>query len=422
MKKLLNYLRNLFTREIAAANGADPSTSSGQPEAAAANAEQLPACLPMDEAAPEVAAANGQDGWMRILPYGVYKHASVGDQVFDRAAVNRISSHLKGTWAKVKQVLSYFTGTDASLPVYNGHPDDAQFAANGHNDWNQYARVPEIEARDDGMWARVIYNDLGRQLLASGKKLYFSPRFLGTPAANGKYYPNKISSFGLFPNPNIREAAAANAETTTTTTMNPLLKVLLGLLGVNDEQTAAANANAEGAENSEAVTKVKGILAEAAKVPQLQTDIAAANGKVTTLTTERDTANGKVTSLTSERDAANAALEAGAEAIITAKVKDGAIPEANRAAWKGQFKANFVSAANGILGVKANQALNTETQTGGAGAQRETAASNAKAEFGKRVEEIMTEKKLSRNKAHAHARLHDGKGKTLYEVAYGAKG
>lgn len=392
-------------RVRAAANGAMEDED-------AANAKLVTASLEEAGETPVLCAANAADGWIKLMPYNTYPHPVVGPQVVNKDTVEQMAANLRGAWAKVKQVLSYFTGVSAALPVYNGHPDDPHFAANGHNDWNTYARVPEVQAREDGMWINVQYEDLGRKLLASGQKLYFSPRWAGRAAANGDFLPRKLLSFGLFPNPNIKEAAAANAQTQTT--MNPLLKAILAALGFNNEQaTTAANAQADAVETSEPLKKLNDLVTNAGKVAGLQTDLTAANGKVDKLTTDLATAK------TAQSDAETkltTVSNAARDGLIALAIEDARLPKADEAKWKGEFDKDFVTAANGLRALKRGTALKTAAKTRDLSQGRDVAVSNAADKFNDIVARIRKENpKLTRDQAWARAKK-DPEGKAAYEL------
>jgi len=333
---------------------------------------------------PLLTAVNATDGWINLLPYGDYPHPDVGVQVVDHESGELMSNALKGAFQKVKQFFAWAVGASAALPVYNGHPDDPHMAANGHTDMNVYGRVPEVEAREDGIWIKQLWNDSGRALLNSGKKLYYSPRWSMRWLSNGRAQPVRLISLGLTTNPNIPTAAAANAKKNihTTPIMNPLLKALLAALGLTDEQAnTAANAKADAVETSEALTKVKGVLTEAAKVPQLNTDLTTANNKVIALTGDLDTANKAKTKAEGELTTANTQLtnvsNAAANGLIDFAIEHGRIPAADKADWQKKFTANFVETANALKAIKPNTAIRTQSQTGKLGAQRGEEASNA---------------------------------------------
>jgi hypothetical protein len=323
-----------------------------------------------DGTQPVLSAANAQDGWLRIVPWGEYpngRHRQQVDAEGGAAMVNAMSS----ARAKVKKVFAWFTGANAALPVHLGHPDDPHFAAHGHKDKTQYASVPEMETRDDGLYGRVLYNEDGRKLLAAGRKLFFSPRWAMRELANGNFRPVEMLSLGLTPHPNIREAAAANQKTIT---MKPILKAIASLLGLaaTDEQlTAAANATAGGETpplQTEIEHAVRDLKTKAEKADASETAAANARAEATTLTAERDAARegqkkaeGDVTAAnaraTQAETAAATTRKKAATELVNAALEAGRITKKEQPDWQQKFEANFETAANELSKIKVGAAL-----------------------------------------------------------------
>lgn len=321
-------------------------------------------------------AANASDEtaapeWMRLAAYGDHPYGAVDVQVFDRAGAEDLARRFKAT---ANGLLGRILRSNPRRPVYAGHPDHPAFSAQGHDDFTLRGEIEDLEAREDGLYAKTKFSSAGRELLAGGEKLYWSPRWVTaklTRAGPKAYWqPHKLLSAGLVATPNIHGSAANAAQINDDQgDQMELLKKMLVALGYTAEQAEAIASGAEGAPTAaEVLGKMKPAPKEEDKKPEEKEKLDAANAaRVTaeaattaaladlanertgraTLIVERAMEDGrlvaadreaKIVELSGSKDFANAAT-----ALLTqAKV----LPSGGRADKLGKRKGEMADMAN----------------------------------------------------------------------------
>lgn len=280
----------------------------------------------------DISAANeyraDEKGWIQISPYGEFPHPK-GLQVFQRSDADKIVQ----AYNSIRNMGRRLFG----LPLYKGHPDADKAS---YPDDGAYARIKELDAREDGLYGRAEFSANGKALITDGVYDGHSPywRFEHDKTRRGVIRPVELISVGLTNFPNIPvnpiTAAALNEEQN----MNEYLKKLAKLMGLDE---AAANEAAIEAQIAKAMTAMNEIgqvrtkLTEAeGKVTTLTTDLTAANTALTTAKAEAVTEKGKVTALTTERDtAANSyklEREARTKMILDTAINSTALTQAEK--------------------------------------------------------------------------------------------
>lgn len=204
-----------------------------------------------------VQAKVGEDGFVRIAEYGAHPYGPDHVQDFTRASAESIVRRFR---AAANSIVRAVFRTNPFKPVFHGHPDHPDFSAAGHDDWELLARITDMQARDDGLYVRPDFTDAGNAALASGQKLWWSPRWLTElTAIRGKTHhwtPFKLVSAGLTPTPNIYGSAANSRPATQPDnptppnphhTMPSWIKNLIARLGYTADQANAAAENKDGA-------------------------------------------------------------------------------------------------------------------------------------------------------------------------------
>lgn len=133
--------------------------------------------------------------WVMLAPYGRWPNASVGMQVFNEKDAANICKEFDSTIAAPEKVLG--------LPWYVGHPDHDAFAGKaGHGDKSAKGRIKGMQARGDGLWARVKWNDDGSKLIANeayhGHSVNWRMR-----RVDGEWHPIFVRSVGFTNDPQI---------------------------------------------------------------------------------------------------------------------------------------------------------------------------------------------------------------------------
>ena len=149
-------------------------------------------------------------GWLLLAPYGEtpYWHEEKPGgggtpfrQVFTRAQGERMASAFNTLAARKG-------GKFRGLPIYAGHPDadPARWP-----DERRLGGVVGVEAREDGLYVRAAWNDLGEQNRAQGYLVYPSPAWLydaRAARASGVIAPDELRSVGLTNTPRLPDVPA----------------------------------------------------------------------------------------------------------------------------------------------------------------------------------------------------------------------
>ena len=324
--------------------------------------------------------AHGAGGWVLLAPYGNWPNAD-GLQKFERSDAEAIV----GNFNSFANTVARFMG----LPWYVGHPDHPSFAAR-FKDTASKGRIKQLEAREDGLWANVKWNDEGKKLISEeafhGHSVNWKVRRDGAG-----WRPVSLKSVGFTNEPNIPVPPILVAnQKQTMNILQKLLKLLglaedakedqieqvansvvarasiydklLALVGLTDaekrktsateianthkddglvthifavegrEAAAVANVATLTAERDAANTKLLEIEPKANKLPTVEGELTLANGKVSTLET----------TFANER-------KHRIELLIANGIRDGKISPATKSEWEKEF-ANAFDATLAKLG------------------------------------------------------------------------
>jgi len=135
------------------------------------------------------------DGWVQLTPCGEYPHRGAGvTQVIDRKACDAMVADFDGRKADEN-----FPGVLVDFDHFSLDTDKPSEAAG----W-----VTDLEARDDGLWARVRWSDSGLAAVQGGRFRLVSPVFPAPDACEdlggGRIRPLALVSVALTNEPNIR--------------------------------------------------------------------------------------------------------------------------------------------------------------------------------------------------------------------------
>lgn len=127
-----------------------------------------------------------------LAPYGDWPNAQ-GLQRFRKDDAVNIVNEFKSLASLPQRVLG--------LPWYVGHPDHDAFKAD-YKDKTAKGRIKKLEARDDGLWANVRWNDEGKSLIKAeafhGHSVNWRMRQNG-----GAWSPFSLKSVGFTNEPQI---------------------------------------------------------------------------------------------------------------------------------------------------------------------------------------------------------------------------
>jgi phage I-like protein len=284
------------------------------------------------------AVAIGDSEWLKLSPYfeGDYWEQE-GKQ-----------------WKKYRQVVSKTHGEklvtafnavrDESgerfrgLPIYRGHPDaDPQ----RWPDERRLGGVMAIEAREDGIYAKVAWNDEGERNRQQGYLVYPSPAWpydLRLKSKTGRIEPVELRSIGMTNSPRISGVPAwTNSDPANQPNENDmnLKALLLRILGLADTATDTEIETAANAFEAKVAAKNQAVL---------------------------DVEKNKVVAACSERDKAQADLEkyrkVAINSIKTEAINSGKVTAAEWPGFETRLATNFDDTAKEISEKK--PALNTD--------------------------------------------------------------
>lgn len=295
------------------------------------------------------------DDWINISPYGEFPNEK-GTQVVDRDAADSMVAAFNSLLGKVGRL---FRG----LPIYRGHPhqrpdlwpDDAR-----------YGRVNELQAREDGLYGKVAWNDLGQKNKEQGYYVYPSPGWKFQKLGGGRIKPRLLDHIGLTNNPNIFESVPVTNSRTTT--------------------AAPAESTTTQKENQMERTKLIAALGLAADATDEQILTA-----INSLATERTTLATNVQNANTEKETAiNEAKRFKKLAIdheLDLAVNDGRLSAAERPQWATKFEENFEATANELK--EKQPALNTKGLGLKPNGKDLSDASKRRIAFNARLDELM---------------------------------
>ena len=106
------------------------------------------------------------DGWVQVTPCGEFPLAGVGvTQVLDRKACDRMASAFAAQKADRGENFPGLMVNFDHFSLDTGKPSEAA-------GW-----ITGLEARDDGLWARVRWTDSGLAAVTGGRYRLLSPVF-----------------------------------------------------------------------------------------------------------------------------------------------------------------------------------------------------------------------------------------------------
>lgn len=309
----------------------------------------------------------GDQEWVRIAPYRVIPNR-VGPQVVDREAADRMVSAFNSISGRLK---NFFRG----LPGYEGHVDDPEWAKQHPGvSAESVLRIKELEARDDGLYGRVVWNEKGRKLVGGDAPAYafHSPRWGMLPIVhNGKkaFRPVQLFSIGLTNQPNIEDNAIGLNEADGDRISEPMKSHLIKLLAALGK-TVAADATEEQvtAAINEALPIAEAGVVATNEAPALKTQLTTAQNEATTLKTQ----------LADQKTAASNERAARVKAVLVVAINSGLITEAQRPEWESKLvTASDFGAVQGELEAL-KPAVNTRAAAAGLGGRKGEQASSGK--------------------------------------------
>lgn len=154
-------------------------------------------------------AGNDESEFVRVAPYCDAPQRDANGapvvQRFDRESADALVSQFK---QRAHKLLARLGFVRATIPFFNGHPDFAN-SQDEARDNTIYAEATALEARADGLYAKITRSPLLSKLKDALGRLEISPRWLC--ARDGDVMkPFELLSFGLVKNGNLPNADFIN--------------------------------------------------------------------------------------------------------------------------------------------------------------------------------------------------------------------
>lgn len=156
---------------------------------------------------------NGGDEFVRVAPYcDAPQRNADGEQCVQRFDLESGLAIVERFKDRSRRLLSRLGFAKSFVPFFNGHPDFANDDA--ERDTTVYAEATDLEARADGLYAKIKRTDLLDALKNALGKLEISPRWLcRKDEASGTFKPFELLSFGLVKKGNLAGADFINSKT-----------------------------------------------------------------------------------------------------------------------------------------------------------------------------------------------------------------
>ena len=132
--------------------------------------------------------------WIQLSPYGNFAHP-LGHQTITRKDAE---------YCIKNSCTLLFRLNIHKIPVYIGHPDDAQFQNHpDHMNPTVYGWVKHFLANDTGLWVTIRWTKSGQELVENKIYNFLSPRWALNQDKLGNHHPYKLISVGLTTHPNL---------------------------------------------------------------------------------------------------------------------------------------------------------------------------------------------------------------------------
>lgn len=304
-------------------------------------------------------ASEGNDEqFVRVAPYGdapqFDKNGREVVQRFDFPAARKIVAEFN---ARKARLLSRLGFANYEVPFFNGHPD---FAENGGEarDSQAYAGAYELDARADGLYARIRRHPLLDALKNALGALQISPRWLCEVDSDGFLKPFELISFGLVKRGNLPNADFINNNQKGLETMNEeQLKQARALLSLDeaagvDEVLAAIASLVQRHAAAESTNEET-----AAELEEKKKELADAANQLAEVQGICKRKDDEITEAKKELDAANETLSDRekelARMILDEAVAAGKMTPAMRKAFEAAFALEFSNTAETVKNLPA---------------------------------------------------------------------
>ena len=142
----------------------------------------------------QLANEAGAGTWVQLAPYGQWDNAH-GMQEVRKEDAETIVRNFADERPALREI---------GLPFYIGHPDHPSFT-DRYKDTKAYGRIRGLQAREDGLYAEVFFNEAGRELVEQRAFHGHSVNWSVVPDGRKSrtYHPVRLKSVGFTNEPQI---------------------------------------------------------------------------------------------------------------------------------------------------------------------------------------------------------------------------
>ena len=370
------------------------------------------------------------DEFVRVAPYcDAPQYNQAGERVIQRFGIESAKKLVEAFNANAKKLLTRLGFGSASIPFYNGHPDFANASSQAERDMRVYAEAEALEARADGLYAKIKRTPFLQDLKNALGRLEISPRWICEKnAKDGTFNPVRLLSFGLVKQGNLPGADFINEQQKEEIMNREQLEQAAALLGIDPKLISpealltAISALVDEVGKSKGASDAANSEKEAEKERADKAEADAAESKKTaedaTAKAEQEAEKRKKT----EKDFANFLLD---KAAFEKRI----IP-ATREAFEKLFDADFANArvmldALPIHPDFANKSEDDAISAAKKDEEKRIDAANSRQEAGKKLADMTYAKLAEMRKEDANAEFIDAlniivctpEGRKLYEAA-----
>lgn len=293
------------------------------------------------------------DGWALLAPFGDFRSRAVvvsqgkvtrvdSIQRLDREAATAMAENFNSTLGRVKR---FFVG----VPIFLGHPD-VPGIGQSYPDATEKGVIQALEVREDGLYAKPVFNASGAELLNGDAKLYFSGRWSTEPAGEHEglpvFRPRLVKSVGLTSQPHLPTEMLNDSPSQTTSHPEVKLALIIALL-----QRAGVEI-ANDATEAQAETALTQLADKAKGIPELANSAETARGTLAQRDQELGTARTELANAKSGRIAD----------LLDHAVETGRITPAEKPDWQRRLETSFANERTSLLALKPK--VKTDAQAG----------------------------------------------------------
>lgn len=313
-------------------------------------------------------SAMGDDGWMRLAPFGDFEATGVWRapgggarksqpvvQRIDRESATAIVESFNSIGGRL---LRFIRG----LPILNGHPNSPTRGSE-YPDKRELGLVTKMEVRDDGLYALPAFNEAGEEVMKATKGLapsaHFSARAVVKEGERLVMRPNRVISVGLTPRPNlpVESLNSKDEQATQSAAAIPEMKHDVIIAALKKYGVEVFNSAEKPATEAEIMAGLDSLGTKALNTTVVEAEILNERTRATEATQKAEAA---AASIEAQRLETLNERNGRIEDVLDLAQETGRITQAEREQWRPRLKTNFSGEREVIL--KLDRKVRVDTQ------------------------------------------------------------